>query len=226
MVAGFVLSIVAIVISLVSIGYARRATRAGERAAGAGERAALAGSTAAAVESDRRHAELTPRLRIRCRPSNPGSDQYELTVKLIGPVGLDRLDELVVTIRDDHPWRAEGTDLAGGPSPEEVAAQIWGPKRFVPGTGPGTNPARGVPGADPTGRTTPTGGMPMDEELRFVLEATTPPRWSRQSTQDWLTQQGTVLRLTFQCRKDTAAWSVAGEVDFQTDNPVVVPALP
>jgi hypothetical protein len=81
-----------------------------------------------------------------------------LRLFLTGPADLARLDRLVVTIRDDHPWRAEGTRLAGGPTREQVAEQIWGPYRFTPGTGPGTDSTRGIPGADPTGRTTPTRG--------------------------------------------------------------------
>jgi hypothetical protein len=219
MVIGLILSSAAIVISLVAVWYARRTTTANERTA-------LAESTVAELERERRHSELTPRLRVRCQPYNPGSDRYKLTIKLVGPIGLDRLDDLVVTIRDDHPWRGQGTLLAGGPTSEQIAAQIWGPLRFVPGTGPGADPVRGVPGADPTGRTTPTGGLPTDEELPFVLEPTTPPKWSHQTVQDWLKERGTVLRLTFQCRKDTSTWTVVGEIDFQTDNSVVVPSIP
>ena len=60
-----------------------------------------------------------------------------LSVFLAGAPELRRLDSLTVKIRDDHPWRADGSPLAGGPSSEEVAAQIWGPYRFIPGTGPG-----------------------------------------------------------------------------------------
>jgi hypothetical protein len=226
MISGLILPILAIIIALGAVWYARRAARAGERAAVANEQAALAESTTAALEGDRRHAELTPQLRIQCRPASPGSDQYKLTVGLVGPIGLDRLDELTVTIRNDHPWRGQGTPLAGGPTPEQVEAHIWGPLRFVPHTGPGADPARGVPGADAAGRTTPTGGLPAGEELPFFLEPTTPPRWSHQTVQEWLKERGTVLRLTFQCRRDAATWTVVGEIDIQTDNPVVIPALP
>jgi hypothetical protein len=81
-------------------------------------------------------------------------------------------------IRDDHPWRGQGAPVAGVPTPEQVAEQIWGLYRFVPGTGPGADPVRGVPGADPTGRTAPTGGLPVSEELPFTLELNRPPSWS------------------------------------------------
>ena len=87
----------------------------------------------------RRNAELTPRFRVTCEPSNPGSPTLRLGVFLSGPPELERLDALAVAIRDDHPWRGQGTPLAGGPTPEQVAAQIWGPYRFIPGTGPGAD---------------------------------------------------------------------------------------
>ncbi len=232
MVFGLIVSTVALVVSVVAASYARRAARAAERgavaterAATANERSALTGNIIAELERDRRHNELTPRLRIRCYPTNPGSDTYKLTIKIVGPIGLDGLDELVVTIRDDHPGRKHSTALAGGPTAEEIADQIWSPLRFMPGTGPRASSSRGVPGADPTGRTTPASGLSADEELPFFLEPTLPPKWYEQTFQDWLTERGNVLRLTFQCRKGTASWTVVGEIDFQTDNPVVVPAI-
>src|SRR2546430_16121240 len=93
-----------------------------------------------------------PRFRITCEPSNPGSPALRLGVFLSGPPELERLDALAVAIRDDHPWRGQGTPLVGGPTSEQAAAQIWGPYRFIPGTGPGADSARGIPGADRTSR--------------------------------------------------------------------------
>jgi hypothetical protein len=89
-------------------------------------------ATTAALDMQRRNAELTPRFRITREPSDPGSPMLRLGVFLSGPPELERLDELTVMIRDDHPWRAQGTPLAGGPTPEQVAEQIWGPYRFIP----------------------------------------------------------------------------------------------
>ncbi len=157
-----------------AVRYARRSDRSAARSA-------AAASTTAALDKQRRNAELTPRFRVTCGLSNPGSPTLRLGVFLSGPPELERLDALTVTIRDDHPWRGQGTPLAGGPIPEQVAAQIWGPYRFIPGTGPGADHVGGIPGADPTGRTTPTGGMPAGEELPFFLEPTFPPS-SRRTT--------------------------------------------
>lgn len=142
---------------------------------------------------------------------------------LSGPPELERLDELTVTIRDDHPWRGQGTPLAGGPTPEQVAAQIWGPRRFIPGTGPGADPVRGIPGADQTGRATPTGGMPVGEELPFFLEPTRPPAWSQQPQENWLKERGTVVRLRLDCRRDGwEPWTLTAEIDTAGDGPHTV----
>ncbi|MYW94354.1 hypothetical protein G3I59_28110 [Amycolatopsis rubida] len=101
--------------------------------------------------------------------------------------------------------------------PEAAAAHLWSPLKFVRGAGPGADPASGVPCADATGRTTPTSGMPVGEMLPFVLEPTTPPTWPEgQTRHDRRRARGTVLRLSFLCRKDNAKWTLAGEIDIQT----------
>lgn len=216
--AALIVAIISGFIALASVGYTRMAARANRRSA-------IAEETTAALESDRRHAELTPRLRVRCAPSTPDAADFKLTVELIGPAALGGLDELVVTVRDDHPWRGQGTPLAGGPTPEQVAAQIWGPLKFRRGTGPGADPVRGVPGADDTGRSTPTGGLPVGETLPFFLDPTTPPSWSAgQTIENWRIERGHVLRLSFLCRKQGMdPWRLVGEIDTQTDNPVTIP---
>jgi hypothetical protein len=176
-------------------------------------KSAAAAATTAALDMQRRNAELTPRFRVTCEPSNPGSPTLRLGVFLSAPPELERLDALTVTIRDDHPWRGQGT-LAGGPTPEQVAVQIWGPYRFIPGTGPGADSVRGIPGADPTGRTTPTGGMPVGEELPFFLEPTWPPSWSQQPQENWQKECGTMVRLRLEARRDGwDPWVLTCEVD-------------
>jgi type II secretory pathway pseudopilin PulG len=212
--------VVAIVSALGAVGavwYARRSDRSAAKSA-------AAAATTAALDVQRRHAELTPRFRVTCEPSNPGSQTLRLGVFLSGPPELERLDALTVVIRDDHPWRGQGTPLAGGPAAEQVAAQIWGPCRFIPGTGPGADPVRGVPGADPTGRTTPTSGLPVDEELPFFLEPTHPPSWSQQPPENWRRERGTVVRLRLECRCDGwDPWVVTCEVDPDGQSKVEIP---
>jgi hypothetical protein len=163
-VAALVVSIVSAVGALVSVWYARRSDRSAAKSA-------VAAAITAALDLQRRHTELTPRFQVTGQSADPGSDVLRLGIFLSGPPELERLDALNVTIRDDQPWRGQASPLAGGPTPEQVAAQIWGPYRFRPGTGPSADLMSGTPGADPTGRTTPTGGMPIGEELPLLLGA-------------------------------------------------------
>jgi hypothetical protein len=213
-------SIASVLVAVVAVLYARKlddkaakAVAAAERSATAAEGSAAAAASTAALDRERRHAELTPRFLVSLGQANPGVETKRLYVYLIGPPELERLDELTVTIRDDHPWRGQGRQLAGGPTPEQVARQIWGPYRFTPGTGPGADAVRGIPGADPTGRITPTRGMPVGEGLQFSLEPTLPPPWSQQPPEDWRRERGPVVRLQLECRRDGwDPWTLVGEV--------------
>ena len=95
-----------------------------------------------AIERRRWHADLTPQFELACRVTS--GERATLRVALVGPAALDRIDRVTVRIRDDIPGRAPVTP--GGPTAEEIARQVWGPYRFVPG----------VDGADqdrPLGRT-------------------------------------------------------------------------
>jgi hypothetical protein len=139
-----------------------------------------------------------------------------MVVFLIGPPELERLDALTVTIRDDHPWRGQGTPVAGGPTPEQVAAQVWGRYRFIPGTGPGAGSVTGITGADPAGRTTVTAGLPVGEELPFDLEPTNPPRWSGWNRSGWQQAVGPMLRLRLECHRDGwEPWSLPCEMKIE-----------
>jgi len=208
-IAALVVAIISAAISGASVVYARRS-------AGAADKSAAVAAITAGLDTDRRHAELTPRFRITCAPSNPGSDMLRLIVRLMGPPELGHLDRLTVSIRDDHPWRSQAWPAGGRPTAEQVAAQIWGRWRFTPGTGPGASPSRGVPGADPTGRTTPTGGMPVGEELPFQLEATWPPSWSRQPIDAWQQQIGPWLRLKLESHLEgQPPWVLPAELMIQ-----------
>jgi hypothetical protein len=220
-IAALLVAIVSAAAAVGAVVYARhldqradRAVAAAQLSAAAAEKSAAAAEATAALDRHRRNAELTPHFRLTCEPTNPGIETVRLRVLLLGPSELRRLDTLTVRIRDDHPWRGQGTLIAGGPTPEQVARQIWGPYRFTPGTGPGADEVRGVPGADETGRSTPTGGMPVGEELTFFLEPTDPPRWSQQPRDNWRRERGTVVRLQLECRREGwEPWSVAGEVE-------------
>jgi hypothetical protein len=173
-----------------------------------------AAESLAEIERDRRRSELTPQFRITVEPWSPGSRRtLRLSVAFIGPPGLDRLGTLIVRIRDDHYRRGEGQQLAGGPTDDEIKAQIWGPWRFRPGTGPDNQLA------DKTGRVTAYGlPLPVGEELPFLLEPTTPPPWATStSPQQWQTERGNIIRLVIAARRaDHGWWTLPAEIDLPT----------
>lgn len=180
------------------------------QARSAAAEANAAAKTMAQIERDRRHTELCPRLRVSCEPWAPGSDHLRLRVALLGPPGLDRLDTLRVTIRDDRRRRDEGSLWMDGRTREDLERQIWGPYRFMPYTGPDGAQA------DATGRVTAYEEvLPVGEELRFELEHTVPPHWAQgTSPEDWQRQRGTIIRITFDAQHTTHdSWTLPVEID-------------
>lgn len=81
--AALIVAIVSGVMSLAGVGYTRSAEQANRRSA-------LADETTAALESDRRHAELTAQLRLRCVPENPGFGGLQAHVGTARSAGTGR----------------------------------------------------------------------------------------------------------------------------------------
>jgi hypothetical protein len=212
-----IVTIASAVIAGLSVAYGRRSARASEtsataagqsatssdrsasaaeqsvgearRSADAAERSAEAAAVTAQLDTGRRHSELTPRMRIEC------GQGVQMTVTFKGPAELQRLDELAVTVRNDHAWRGRGPEIAAGPSPEQIAAHVWGPLRFAPGSAP-----PGGTGPDEHGRTSIARGVPVGESVMFVMEPTRPPKWSASSLTDWQREMGALLRLELTCQ--------------------------
>jgi len=109
-----ILGVCALVVSVVSAGFTGLSIKYVRSAAKASIDAAGSAAITAGHDSDRRHAELTPRFRITVEPANPGIDTLKMVIYLRGPAELERLDQLTVSIRDDNPWRSEGTPPAAG----------------------------------------------------------------------------------------------------------------
>jgi hypothetical protein len=149
----------ALVGAISSVAAAGVAAWAAYQSRSAAEEANAAAKTMAAIERDRRHSELCPRFRVSCGPWGSGTEVLRLRVMLLGPPGLNGLNRLTVTIRDDQFGRGEGM-LIGGLTKDQVALQIWGPYRISPSTG-----SHGAL-ADATGRIiTYKGLLPVGEEL-------------------------------------------------------------
>jgi hypothetical protein len=78
----------------------------------------------ARVEQDRWHTELTPKFEAEIDHGNSNAQQLKLVLRLIGPIGLDRLDEIVLSIRNDR--MREPSQLADSPTQEQIDQVVWG----------------------------------------------------------------------------------------------------
>lgn len=173
-----------------------------------------AANTLASIERDRRHSELTPRLRVSCELWTVGNDKLRLRVALVGPPDLGQIDKFTVSIRDDHFRRRDERLIAETPSAkntDEILQQVWGPYRFSPGVG--TDDAR----ADSEGRATVyNAAMPVGEELPFQLEPTRPPSYATStSPEQWRQERGSLIRLAFEAENTgSSPWRLACEIDI------------
>ena len=140
---------------------------------------------------------------------NYGIDTLRLKVTLVGPPGLDRVDFMMVSILDDSLDRLANAAEAG-PSLEEFLDQIWGPLRFLPGSGP--DHAR----ADTDARTfRHTRGLATGVSTTCLMEQTKPPPWLNWNGTRWRENVGTVLFLSITMHHDGhGTWKLPAELDI------------
>jgi hypothetical protein len=108
---------------------------------------------------------LTPDLLVTAASWGPGSDRIRLTVKLVGPDGLDRLDAVEVRVRDD---KDRSPQVAGAPTQEQIDATIWGPYRFEPS----------ADGADHLGRSVAVFALRRGDEQVLSMRPSLQAEWS------------------------------------------------
>ncbi|HEX4705841.1 MAG TPA: hypothetical protein VH352_27230 [Pseudonocardiaceae bacterium] len=151
-------------------------------------RQAVANKQVAVIEADRRHEELTPQLDITC--TEQYGDRAELNVAFTGPLGLGRLDEIIVEILDDRPDRQPSPTHLAEITIEKFRQFIWGPYRF----------ARGVDGSDAAGRTVPPFALDRGDSRPLVVDRSMHPYWYT-NPENWrLEQEGKPVRLRITCR--------------------------
>jgi hypothetical protein len=193
---------------VVAAGIAAGTTLIAKKAA---DKSNASADTLAEIERQRRHRELTPRLRVICEPWGNGIEGVlRLRVIQVGPPGLDRLDKLTAAIRNDHFRRGDNyPERMGGPTAEQVKAHIWGPYHFTPSTAP--DDAR----SDATGRSTVyETPVPIGEQLVYQLEHTLPGGWMSMGQPDWITQQGTLIRMAFTAEhNEHGTWYLPCEIE-------------
>jgi|tagenome__1003787_1003787.scaffolds.fasta_scaffold20987071_10 hypothetical protein len=191
------LSVLALIVALLSVGYTRL-------------QAVEARRSRELLEKER-HDALTPKLAFSLKPLNRGPDEDEvmrLEIGLTRPEGLDQLDDLRIEVRDDRPRAALGV---GGPSAEEVRAQVWGPYRFSPGVDGASGDGRSVA---PIAYQRPDNKLPRGESLRLQMERTRAPHWFSEGQDGWRKEFGSSspVRLVLHCRTGDAVWVAPVEV--------------
>ncbi|MGW4759398.1 hypothetical protein [Streptomyces chartreusis] len=170
----------------------------------AARRANSTADAVARIERERWHADLTPQFNVTIERGD--GDRATLSVHLAGPLPLDHLDEVRVEVKqsDDMDYTPR---LAGGPTPEQAAAQVWGPLRFVPSSD----------GADANGQVIPGFPLRVGAGRPLALEHTRSPLWWEGNDREarwrdnWLNKP---VRLVLTCRKDGfEPWVVPYEVE-------------
>ena len=163
------------------------------------KRAAASAAKATEIEAQRRHVELEPMFDMTWRKS--GGSRAQIEIKLVGPPGLGRLDSVLVVVRDDS--LDHSSRNAGGPSAEDLEAQIWGPMRFTPS----------VDGAPETGRSVAPFALDRGGSRPLSMQENPAPPWSG-SDPSWWTRQyaGKPILLTIECHAGDQMWTVPLEL--------------
>lgn len=163
------------------------------------------------IERDRRHEELTPLFQFAFLPTANAPGSADLRVMLTGG-GLERIDEVTVTILDealpDH-W-AHG--LPQGVTPEQAAAFVWGPWEFNTGA---TEQVASNRQSKP--RPLTLGGRNADN---FSMVRTGPGRWMTDTDEMWQRAHPGPLRLRLTCHcAGYKPWTLFQDVPVQPVRP-------
>ncbi|GHE33398.1 hypothetical protein GCM10017673_40430 [Streptosporangium violaceochromogenes] len=165
-----------------------------------------AATTLTLVEKRRWHAERTPQFNVTCTAMSDGNTA-NLVVTLIGPSALDRIDRLILTVRDEN--RKEPSPLAGAADAEQLAAYVWGPYRLRP---------LGAE-ADRTGRTALPADLPLGESQVYTLERSIPPHWVSDAGQWRRERDNAPVRISLYCERDgDDPWTVPMEIPVEAAN--------
>ena len=150
------------------------------------------------IERQRRHAELTPKFHFRVEGLSGTSKR--IWVQLIGPSGLDQLDELTVSIRNNI--RDISANSKGRPNVEDVENQIWGPYRFQQDITGVVDHGRSVIAPLP---------LHLGDDCAFILEETPTPIGYVGDSASW-PFRFLPNRLTLLCvRKGYESWTIPVE---------------
>ncbi|MFE5969635.1 hypothetical protein [Streptomyces sp. NPDC056463] len=206
-----------VIAAFLSVAAAAAAWEATGRASDTAEEARRTAEIVARIERDRWLAELTPQFEFTL--TKEGDRAAKLLVHLAGPDALGYLESVAVRIGDDDydhtPTQQRlGYTNPNGPTPEEIAAHIWGPFRLRPR----------IDEADEHGREVTVTDLRVGRGRPLALDRTMPGTWMEGKTYNsWqLEYEGHPLRLLLTCRRGEETWHIARTVD----NPDWRPADP
>jgi hypothetical protein len=194
-IASIIIAVIALLTSIANAAYTRK------QAVGQG--------TVTAIEQDRRHEELTPEFDITCTVKKTSDDDADLRVTLAGG-GLDRLDEVVITILDEVGKDHWGHGLPDGVTQEEAQAFVWGPWEF--NTGPSAQVV-----SNRESRPRPYSRVSGKNWDLLGLTATRPGRWMNMPQELWRKQyRDHHVRLLITCRREGyEPWFVQRDVEVE-----------
>jgi hypothetical protein len=189
--------VIAVVSALAAIGSWRVAIRANRTS-----------DRVAAIESARRHDELTPEFEIVCTPTGNTGDDAFLEVKLTG--GPQQLDEVVITILDEAGQDHWAHGLPPNLSEEDADLFIWGPWEFNAG-------AREQVANYRTTRPRPYSRANGEDWDRLHLIRTRAGAWmSHYSADRWQAERSGPLRLQITSRLNGyEPWHLTREIDWK-----------
>jgi hypothetical protein len=168
--------------------------------------ASRAGDSMATIESDRWHKELTPDLQFHLIRLGP--DHLRLDTTLVGPVGLDHLDKVTITVLDETGVDHNGAALNDAER-AELPSVMWGPFRFTPRVNDVAEPGR---------ETVIATGLQQLDRVPRQMEASRAPSWYRDRGQDWQRDhEGKPVRLKAVCElAGHRPWIIVRELRPQT----------
>ncbi|MBA9002705.1 hypothetical protein [Thermomonospora cellulosilytica] len=155
------------------------------------------------IERERRHSELVPKFRCTVQEGLNGVDRHgRLLVELVGPPGLDGLDEVTVRICDEVGREHPGSD------------HVWGPWRFNTGDSVHVVDER-------SSRPHEVSLVDGRNWMSFSLVRTEPPGLT-QSPESWRREQAGPVRLAITCRRRPyEPWHLLYEVPAAERRPAV-----
>lgn len=161
----------------------------------AAQRANATATGLAQIERDRRHSELIPQFDIYATLEGTSPDLAQLHVRLVGPVGLDVLDQVTITILDEPGTLHWATGYPDGVTAEMAKQFVWGPWQFNTGASTQVSDSR---------TTKPKAYSRKDDSGsdRLSLRRTSPGHWMKSDPVLWKNQYWILpFRLRIECNK-------------------------